>query len=101
MLDTQAKSSCQEGTNKLLLPKRVQILCMRVEGSSMRSISRVVSVSINMVTKFLVHAGTVCAAYHDKHVCDVTAVRVQCDESWSFAHCKAKNGRDRQGRPRR
>jgi IS1 family transposase len=79
------------GMNKLPLAKRVQILSMLVEGSSMRSISRVVGVSINTVTKLLVDAGTVCAAYHDEHVRDVTAARVQCDEIWSFAYAKAKN----------
>ena len=37
--------------NKLPHPKRVQILSMLVEGSSIRSISRVVDVSINTVAK--------------------------------------------------
>jgi len=79
------------GMNKLPLAKRVQILSMLVEGSSMRSISRVVGVSINTVTKLLIDAGTACAAYHDQHVRDVAAKRVQCDEIWSFAYAKAKN----------
>ena len=52
--------------NKLPLAKRVKILNLLVEGSSMRSISRVCDVSINTVTKLLVDAGTVCAAYHDQ-----------------------------------
>ncbi len=39
--------------NKLPLAKRVQILSMLCEGSSMRSISRVADVSINTVTKLL------------------------------------------------
>ena len=43
--------------NKLPLETRVQILTMLVEGSSMRSISRVCDVSINTVTKLLVDAG--------------------------------------------
>ena len=45
------------GMNKLPLEKRVQILTMLVEGSSLRSISRVCGVSINTVTKLLVDAG--------------------------------------------
>ena len=45
--------------NKLPLETRVQILTMLVEGSSMRSISRVCDVSINTVTKLLVDAGKV------------------------------------------
>jgi hypothetical protein len=77
--------------NKLPLAKRVQILSMLVEGSSMRSISRVASVSINTVTKLLVDAGTACAVYHDAHVRNVTASRIQCDEIWSFCYAKQKN----------
>ena len=77
--------------NKLPIHKRVQILNMLVEGSSMRSISRVAGVSINTVTKMLIRAGEVCAAYHDEHVHNVPAKRVQCDEIWSFVYAKQKN----------
>jgi IS1 family transposase len=77
--------------NKLPRDKRVQILSMLCEGSSMRSISRVVDVSINTVTKLLIDAGTVCASYHDQHVRGVKASRIQCDEIWSFCYSKQKN----------
>jgi IS1 family transposase len=77
--------------NKLPLQKRVQILSMLCEGSSMRSISRVADVSINTVSKMLVDAGQVCAAYHDQYVRGLTCKRVQCDEIWSFCYSKDKN----------
>ncbi len=77
--------------NKLPLEKRIQILSMMVEGSSMRSISRVADVSINTVTKLLVDAGLVCARFHDDNVRGIKAQRVQCDEIWSFCYAKAKN----------
>jgi len=77
--------------NKLPLAKRVQILSMLCEGSSMRSISRVADVSINTVTKLLVDAGETCLALHDELVRDVRASRVQCDEIWSFCYAKEKN----------
>jgi IS1 family transposase len=77
--------------NKLPLEKRVQILTMLVEGSSLRSISRVCDVSINTVTKLLVDAGRVCEAFHDEKVRKVKAKRVQCDEIWSFCYAKQKN----------
>ena len=77
--------------NKLPLEKRTQILHMLVEGSSMRSISRVVGVSFNTVAKLLADAGLACAAYHDEHVRNVKAKRLQCDEIWSFCDAKAKN----------
>jgi len=77
--------------NKLPLAKRVQILSMLCEGSSMRSISRVVDVSINTVSKLLEDAGKACAAHHDATVRGVNAKRVQCDEIWSFCYAKQKN----------
>ena len=54
------------GMNKLPLEKRVQILEMLVEGTSMRAASRIAKVSINTVTKLMVEAGEACAAYHDE-----------------------------------
>jgi len=77
--------------NKLPVAKRVQILAMLCEGSSMRSISRVCDVSINTVAKLLVSAGEVCAAYHDQYVRGVKCQRVQCDEVWSFCYSKQRN----------
>ena len=73
------------------MAKRVQVLNMMVEGSSMRSISRVVGVSINTVTKLLVDAGEACQAFHNEAVRDVPASRIECDEIWSFCYAKAKN----------
>ncbi len=77
--------------NKLPHAKRVLILNMLVEGSSMRSISRVADVSINTVAKLLEDAGEACEAFHDATVRGVKAKRVQCDEIWSFVYAKAKN----------
>jgi IS1 family transposase len=79
------------GMNKLPLAKRTQILAMLVEGSSMRSISRVCDVSINTVTKLLVEAGEACAAFHHEAVRNVDAKRIQCDEIWSFTYAKQRN----------
>jgi IS1 family transposase len=71
--------------------KRVQILSMLCEGSSMRSISRVCDVSINTVAKMLEDAGKVCMAFHDENVVGVKSKRVQMDEIWSFTAAKQKN----------
>lgn len=77
--------------NKLDTKARIQILNMLVEGSSMRSIARVVDVSFNTVAKLLEEAGAVCDAFHDERVRNVKAARVQCDEIWSFCYAKEKN----------
>jgi IS1 family transposase len=77
--------------NKLDPAKRRQILSMLCEGSSMRSISRVVDVSINTVAKLLADAGEACEAFHDETVRNVRSRRVQCDEIWAFVYAKQKN----------
>lgn len=64
---------------------------MLVEVSSMRSISRVVGVSINTVTKLLVDAGNACLEFHDENVVGLNSKRIQCDEIWSFCYAKEKN----------
>lgn len=79
------------GVNKLSLAKRVQILAMLCEGSSMRSISRVADVSINTVSKLLVEAGEASIAIHNELVRSVRSKRIQCDEIWSFCHAKQRN----------
>lgn len=86
--------------NTLPESKRVQILSMLCEGSSMRSISRVVDVSINTVTRYLVLAGQACQAFHDKTVRGLKSQRVQCDEVWSFVGMKEKTAKSmREERP--
>jgi IS1 family transposase len=78
------------GMNRLPILKRAQILSLLCEGSSMRSVSRIVDVSINTVTRELVLAGKACAAFHDRTVRNVKSKRVQCDEIWSFVGMKEK-----------
>ena len=70
--------------NKLPTEKRIQILSMLCEGSSMRSISRVADVSINTVSKLLVDAGKACAAFHDEKVRDVKARDARREERFIY-----------------
>jgi IS1 family transposase len=77
--------------NRLSIEKRAAILGMLVEGNSLRATSRLADVSINTVTKLLVDLGAACAEYHDIHVRNVRAQRIQCDEIWCFVGAKAKN----------
>ncbi|MDE2755302.1 MAG: IS1 family transposase [Acidobacteriota bacterium] len=85
--------------NKLTTAKRAMIINMLVEGSSLRSISRVVGVSINTVSKLLVDAGKACAQYHNEHVRKVAAKNIQVDEIWQFCYAKEKNVPDAKAAP--
>ena len=64
---------------------------MLVEGSSMRSVSRVLGISINTVTKLLVESGAACQRFHDMAVRGVQTQHIECDEIWSFAYAKEHN----------
>ena len=77
--------------NKLSLEKRAQILGLLVEGSSMRSITRLVGCSINTVTKLLEDVGQACSEYQDQAMRNLPCKRIQCDEIWSFCYSKEKN----------
>ena len=77
--------------NKLPIAKRVQIINLLVEGSSLRAASRIADVSINTVTKLLVEVGRACEKFHDQTVMFVETKRIQCDEIWSFVYSKQKN----------
>jgi IS1 family transposase len=77
--------------NRLSPKDRGRILHMLCEGMSIRAITRLTGASKNTVIKLLVDAGKACAAYHDQHVRNVKASRIQCDEIWSFCYAKEKN----------
>jgi IS1 family transposase len=77
--------------NKLPNAKRVQIINLLVEGSSLPAASKIADVSINTVTKLLVEVGQACQLFHDETVRAVAAKGVQCDAIWSFVYAKEKN----------
>jgi IS1 family transposase len=77
--------------NQLPIAKRAQIVCLLVEGMSMRAVSRVADVSINTVTKLLADLGLACGEFQDKTMRKLNCRLVQCDEIWSFVGMKQKN----------
>ena len=99
MLDTRGGVRDTYRMNKLPTKTRAQILGMLVEGMSMRSITRITGVSINTVAKLLTDAGAACAKYHDEHVRNVRAERIEADEIWSFVYSKQKNVRRAKAAP--
>ena len=80
-----------ESMNILPEHKRTLILKCLVEGMSMRATARVTDVSKPSVTKLLIDAGRVCAAYQDAALRDLPCTRVEVDEIWSFVYAKEKN----------
>lgn len=56
-----------------------------------RPLARALNVSPITITSLLRSAGRGSVAFHDMHVRDVAARRVQADEVWSFVYVKQKN----------
>lgn len=77
--------------NKLTTAKRTAVVAALVEGNSIRSTARMTNVSKPTILKLLADLGEACAEYHDTHVRNVVARRVQCDEIWSYVGAKQKN----------
>lgn len=77
--------------NRLDNTRRVQVVKCLCEGLSIRATVRLTGVAKNTVVKLLADLGTVCDAYHDEHVRNIAAKRIQCDEIWSFCYGKDKN----------
>lgn len=77
--------------NRLPIEKRCQIISALVEGNSLRSTSRMASVSINTVTKLLVDVGRACAAYQHNVMRNLPCRRFELDEIWSFCSMKQRN----------
>lgn len=77
--------------NKLSLDKRANIICLLVEGNSLRATSRIADVSINTVVKLLIDVGQACLKFHDEMVRGLSSERIQCDEIWSFVYAKERN----------
>jgi hypothetical protein len=68
--------------NKLPLAKRVQVISALMEGVGVNAASRMTDVSKPTILKLVVDLGTACAEYHDKHVRNVKAKRIQCETSY-------------------
>jgi IS1 family transposase len=77
--------------NSMPLQKKVQILQLLVEGKSMRSVERIVSCSINTISKLLCDVGAACTEFQDGAMRNLPCKRIQCDEIWSFVYAKERN----------
>lgn len=95
--------------NKLSRAARAHIIRLLVEGSSMRSVSRIADVSINTVTKLLIDAGKICSVYQDQALRNLPCnrpfetSRVSGSSSMRFGHFHiANSGKSHlQKRPRK
>src|SRR5439155_26188019 len=77
--------------NRLDNETRIRVLSAIVEGVGINAACRITGVAKNTVLKLLRDIGQACLKYHNEHVRNVKAKKVQCDEIWSFCYAKQKN----------
>lgn len=80
-----------ESMNRLPIEKRAATLGMLVEGTSLRTATRLADVSINTVSKMLVEVGAACEEYQNRTLRNLPCRRIQVDEIWAFCYAKEKN----------
>jgi len=77
--------------NRLSVKERSQIIACLVDGCSIRATSRITGFAKNTIIKLLVALGKACASYQDRVMHDLSCIRLECDEIWSFCYSKAAN----------
>jgi IS1 family transposase len=77
--------------NTLSTAQQTQVVAALVEGNSVNSTSRMTGVCKQAILGLLEDLGCACAEYHNRHVCNVKAKRVEVDEIWQFCYAKDKN----------
>lgn len=77
--------------NRLSTERRSQIVRCLIEGTSIRATCRITRSDKGTVTRLMTNLGKACRAYHDEHVRNLTAKRIQIDELWAFCGMKEKN----------
>src|ERR1019366_10297802 len=76
--------------NKLSQGKQALVLSQLVEGSSIRSIERIIGIHRDTITRLLVSTGEKAAAVLDEELRDIESKRIQVDEIWCYCGKKAR-----------
>src|SRR6185437_17087755 len=86
-----ARASIMCIMNKLGTQPRVQIIKCLVDGVGVNATCRLTGAAKHTVLKLLREIGPACGKYHDEHVRNIKASKIQVDEIWSFCYAKEKN----------
>lgn len=73
------------GYHRTTLDEAVRVLTLILEGMSIRSISRAISMHQQTIASLLLTAGAKAATVFDERVRNLKSRRIQCDEMWPTA----------------
>jgi transposase-like protein len=76
--------------NNLPTEKKVLVVSMLAEGSSIRAIERVTGVNRNTIMSLGLRIGAGCIQIHDERVRNLKCSQIQVDEIWGFIKKSAR-----------
>lgn len=79
--------------NILKTEKKVQVVSMLAEGSSMASIARITGIHPDTIMRLAVRIGQACAKIQDEKMRGLTCKQIQVDEIWGFVGAKRNNAK--------
>lgn len=77
--------------NVLKRDKRVTVISMLLEGSSVRSAERITGVHRDTILRLMVRVAEACARFSDATLRDLNCERIEVDEIWAFVQKKSKH----------
>jgi IS1 family transposase len=77
--------------NILKTEKKISVISMLAEGSSIRSIERITGINRNTIMNLGVRVGQACAKIQDEKMRGLKCRNVEIDEIWGFIGAKRKN----------
>ena len=79
--------------NKLKIEKKVAVISLLCEGSSIRAIERITGVNQNTIMSLGRRVGEACAKIQDEKMRNIQSAEIQIDEIWGFIRKKRKQTR--------
>lgn len=74
--------------NNLSRSEQLSVLHLLVEGTSLRSITRLTGIHRTTAIKLMVRVGTLCRDFMDQRMRNLELTHLQCDEIWTFVRKK-------------
>lgn len=80
--------------NVLSREEQVQVLHMLVEGSSLRSVTRLTGIHRTTIMKLMLKAGEALKAFLNAKMVNLELTHLECDEIWTFVQKKQARLKD-------
>jgi IS1 family transposase len=79
--------------NILKIEKKIAVVSMLAEGSSMASIARITGIHPDTIMRLAVRIGQACAKIQDEKMRGLNCQQIEVDEIWGFIGAKRKNAK--------